>query len=170
MTQDKPKHPVILLPSFSPMGPVFDKLILLDLQISFLFWKSGGSGMSKKNIKGQLGATWATRRVLNVNNGDWKFLGNNKAKWTNICGRCFNIEGSFYGKYYQEQPEHSEELFCSIWAYTFSFCSWEKPKPNIFKISGFWSPQDPLFMDLNIPNYSQKLRSIQEHVFNMLCL
>ena len=40
----------------------------------------------------------------------------------------------------------------------------ERPKPNISMISGFLSPGGPLFMDLNVPKYSEKYK---KHYGNM---
>ena len=42
--------------------------------------------------------------------------------------------------------------FASFWSDNFPILLCERPKPNISMISGFLDPQDPLFMDLNIPN------------------
>ena len=46
----------------------------------------------------------------------------------------------------------------------------EGPKPNLFMISGFLSPREPLFMDLLIPNYCKNSKKITDIFLEILFL
>ena len=52
--------------------------------------------------------------------------------------------------------ESSGELFASFWFNKTSVLLYEKPKHDIFMISGSMSPWETVFIDLNIPNYFKK--------------
>ena len=64
--------------------------------------------------------------------------------------------GQFHGKFLKIMGLEAPETYCGpFWFNSFSILL-ERPKPNIFMISGFLDPWEALLMDLNIPKYFQR--------------
>ena len=115
--------------------------------------------------RGIMGDTSSIKEQMSRRRHYW--LGNTKKRHYNAicrhgvywqkrrCGKCLRhfycncmeiIIGKAPGNY-----------SASFWAYKFSICLCERPKPNISMISGFLDPWEPLFMDLNILIYFRNI-------------
>ena len=96
-----------------------------------------------------------TRNIKQPSTQPTKQQGKNRA---NAFRRFLNGLGHFYRKYHKTIGLKAGELRWSILVFSnSSILIFERPKPNLFTISGFWDPWEPLFMDLNIPNYFAKI-------------
>ena len=68
-------------------------------------------------------------------------------------GNIMAIVGSFLNKYNGTKLKSFVVLIASFWTNNFSRLLSERPNISVFTISGFWSPWEPLFMDLNLPGH-----------------
>ena len=88
-------------------------------------------------------------------------MSSNGGKWDkNSFLRFFVVFLLFVWKICLKAPGNDSDQFCCDQILVL-LC--EGPKPNISMISGFLSPGEPLFMDLNTPEYFKTYKKIWKH-------
>ena len=93
---------------------------------------------------------------------------------TCICYLFCDFGAIFIVYIIKKYLESSVELFYSIWTCNFSICLCERPKPNIFMISGFLRPVGTLIYGFvygfeYTKSFQKNLRHM-EHLFEILFL
>ena len=122
---------------------------------------------SKRQFYSHLTQTWAETphgpradRRKDAHNmwGDAHYtLVNEKKAEANKLGRFVVFVGSFLTVHIIDSRSSPQKKSASIWAYNFSLCFWGGPTPDIFLISGFWTPGNPYFWIWIYPNTSTNL-------------